>query len=129
MRRSALRFVLPAALMLGIGACSKDSSAPPTYPQQSYNPPPPASGLTAAPLSVSLGIGVVQHVTVSGGMSPYSISVGPNATATAVLVNPDSSVVDLKITGASVDYYSTVVTVKDNTPTTPKTVSVTITVN
>jgi hypothetical protein len=127
MRRSALRFVLPAALMLGIGACSKDSSAPPTYPQQTYTPP--ATGLTAAPLAVSLGIGVVQHVTVSGGMAPYMISAAPNATATAVLVNPDSSVADLKITGASVDYYSTVVTVRDNTPTTPKTVSVTITVN
>jgi hypothetical protein len=46
-----------------------------------------------------------------------------------VLVNPDSSVADLKIMGASVDYYSTAVTVRDNTPTTPKTVSVTITVN
>jgi hypothetical protein len=127
MRRFALRLLLPAALMLGIGACSKDSSGPPTYPQQTYTPP--ASGLTAAPLSVSLGVGGVQHVSVSGGTPPYSISVGPNATATAVLVNPDSSVADLKITGASVDYYSTVVTVRDNTTAAPKTVSVSIMVN
>jgi hypothetical protein len=68
-------------------------------------------------------------VSVSGGTPPYSISVGPNATATAVLVNPDSSVADLKITGASVDYYSTVVTVRDNTTAAPKTVSVSIMVN
>ena len=127
MRRFALRLFLPAALMLGIGACSKDSSAPPTYPQQTYTPP--ASGLTAAPLSVSLGIGGVQHVSVSGGTPPYSISAGPNATAMAVLANADSNTADLKITGASVDYYSTSVTVKDNTTTAPKTVSVSITVN
>jgi hypothetical protein len=81
------------------------------------------------PLSVSLGIGAVQHVNVSGGKPPYSISAGPNATAAAVLSNADSSIADLKITGMSVDYYSTAVTVKDNTPTTPRTVSVTVTVN
>lgn len=126
MRRFALRFFLPAALIVGIGACSKYNSAP-TYPQQTYTPP--AAGLTAMPLSFSLGIGAVQHVSVSGGMPPYSISAGPNATATAVLLNPDSTVSDLKITGASVDYYSTAVTVKDNTPTAAKTVTITVTVN
>jgi hypothetical protein len=127
MRRIALRFFLPAALIVGIGACSKDSSAPPTYPQQTYTPP--AAGLSAVPLTVTLGIGGVQDVSVSGGMPPYVISAGPNATAMAVLVNPDSAVADLRIMGAGIDYYSTAVTVKDNTPATPKTVTVTVTVN
>ena len=127
MRRFARRLFLPAFLILGISACSKDGSGSPTYPQQNYTPP--ASGLTAMPVSVSLGIGGVQHVTVSGGMPPYSIATGPNAPAAAVLVNPDSTIADLKITGTSVDYYSTAVTVRDNTPAAPKTVSVSVTVN
>ena len=125
MGRFALRLFLPAALLVGIGACSKDSTPPPTQPYVYA----PAAALTAVPLSVSLGIGGVQHVSVSGGKPPYSIATGPNATAAAVLSNADSVTADLKITGMSVDYYSTAVTVKDNTPMTPKTVSVTIKVN
>jgi hypothetical protein len=81
------------------------------------------------PLSISLGVGGVQHVSVSGGTPPYSISAAPNATASAVLSNADSTVADLKITGMSVDYYSTAVTVKDNTASSPRTVSVAVTVN
>jgi hypothetical protein len=81
------------------------------------------------PAALLVGIGGVQHVSVSGGKPPYSIATGPNATAAAVLSNADSVTADLKITGMSVDYYSTAVTVKDNTPMTPKTVSVTIKVN
>ena len=123
MRRLVFRLFLPAALVVGAGACSKDSSPPPTQPQ--LNTPP---SLSAVPPSVSVGIGGVQHVNVSGGTPPYSIAAGPSTIATVDLSNADSSIAVLKIMGVTVASVPTTVTVKDNTPSVPKTVSVPVTV-
>lgn len=120
MRR--LRLYIASALLLGAGACSKNDS-PPTQPQVNAS-----SGLAAVPPSVSVGIGGVQHVNVSGGMPPYSIATGPGSIATADLSNADSAIAVLKIMGVTVASAPTTVTVKDNTPSAPKTVSIPITV-
>jgi hypothetical protein len=80
------------------------------------------------PPSVAVGIGGVQHVNVSGGMPPYSIATGPAAIATVELSNADSMSAVLKIMGVTAASVPTSVTVKDNTPSRPKTVSVPVTV-
>jgi hypothetical protein len=87
--------------------CSKDNS--PTQPPQA-----PAAQLIAAPPSVTVSVGGSQSVTISGGTPPYAISSPPGAIATAQLVNPDSTMATLQITGVSVASVSTAVTVRDN---------------
>jgi hypothetical protein len=123
MRRIALRLFLPAALLLGAAGCSKDSSTGPTQPQVTVTP-----RLSAVPPTVSVGIGGVQHVSVSGGTPPYSIASGPSLIASAALSNADSSIAVLQIMGVTTASVPTAVTVKDNSPSTPKTVSISITV-
>lgn len=120
MRR--LRLYLAAALLMGAGACSKTDS-PPTQPQISTT-----AGLAAVPPSVAVGIGGVQNVNVSGGMPPYSIATGPSSIATAAISNADSTIAVLKIMGVTVASAPTTVTVRDNTPSAPKTVSISISV-
>jgi hypothetical protein len=123
MKGIAFRLFFPVALLVGAGACSKDSSMPPTQPQVT-----PPAGLYAVPPTVYVGIGGVQHVNVAGGIPPYSISAGPGLIATAGLSDADSSVAVLKIMGVTPASDPTTVTVKDNTPSAPKTVSIAITV-
>jgi hypothetical protein len=117
-----LRSCIVAALIMGAAACSKND-LPPTQPQVGA----PAV-LAAVPPSVAVGIGGVQHVNVSGGMPPYSITTGPGSIATADLSNADSAVAILKIMGVTVASAPTTVTVRDNTPSAPKSVSIPITV-
>ena len=121
MRKNTIGMVVSAALLMGLSACSKDSTAPPTQPQVGA-----PAGLYAVPPTVAVGIGGVQHVNVTGGTPPYSIASGPGAIAAADLANADSSVAVLKITGVTVASVATSVVVKDNTPSSPKTVSISV---
>jgi hypothetical protein len=123
MKRNALGLVVSVIVVMGFSACSKDSAAPPTQPQVGTPP-----SLAAVPPAVSVGIGGIQHVNVSGGTPPYSIAAGPGAIATAALSNADSMVAVIKITGISVASVPTSVVVRDNTPSAPKTVSIPVTV-
>jgi hypothetical protein len=66
----------------------------------------------------------MQTVSISGGKPPYSISGPPGASATALLLSPDSVVATLQISGVSVASVSTAVTVQDNTPSLARIVTV-----
>ncbi|HTY58985.1 MAG TPA: hypothetical protein VMF59_09210 [Bacteroidota bacterium] len=123
MRKRTTGLLVWAALLMGLSACSKDSTAPPTQPQVGA-----PAGLSAVPPTVAVGIGGIQHVNVTGGTPPYSIASAPGAIATADIANADSSIAVLKITGVTVASVATSVVVRDNTPSSPKTVSIPITV-
>jgi len=123
MRRNAFRLLLPLVLLAGVCACSKQGSGPPTQPQTDNQ-----GVLYAVPPWVSVGIGGVQHVNVSGGVPPYSIASGPGAIATVSIADADSSIAVLKIMGVTAASAPTSVTVRDNTPSSPKTVSVPVSV-
>ena len=114
--------LLLAAVLLVFCSCAKNAG-PPTEP-----PPPPANVLAAVPTWVAVGIGGIQHVKVSGGTPPYVIAQGPNATATVEIADADSTVAVLKITGVTPSPSNTQVTVRDNTPSTPKSVTIPVTV-
>jgi len=103
--------------------CSKSSSTP-TQPT-TQGPPP----LTATPSSVSVSANTSQDVTVSGGMPPYAISGAPSAIATAQLLNSDSAMAIVHIVGVTVASVSTSVVINDNTASTPKSVSIPVTVH
>ena len=116
--------VFIAAFALVALHCSKNSSSP-TQPPSSTPPP----SLNAAPSSVALGAGGSQDVTVSGGKPPYAIASPPNANATAQLQNADSASAIVHITGVSIASVSTSVVIRDNTASSPKSVSIPITVH
>jgi hypothetical protein len=73
-----------------------------------------------------VGNGGIQHVNVSGGNPPYSIASGPASIAAVEIADADSAVAVLKITGATASAETTAVTVRDNTRSSPKTVSISI---
>jgi len=102
--------------------CSKSSS--PTQPPPTSQTPQ----LTATPPSAIVGAGATTSVVVSGGNPPYAISSPPSSIATAFLLNPDSLIATIQITGVTVASVSTAVMVRDNTASAPKTVTVPITV-
>jgi hypothetical protein len=118
------QWAVAAVVMLGVIAsgCGKDyaSTAPQTSPGTS------TPGLTAQPPSVTLAVGGSTTVSISGGKPPYAIAVSPDARATAQLVNADSAVATLEISGVSVASPATAVTVRDNSPAPPLTVAVAI---
>ncbi len=116
--------VFIAAFALVALHCSKSSSSPTQPP---YSTPPPS--LNAAPPSVTVGAGTSQDVTVSGGMPPYTISTPPSSNATAQLQNADSASAIVHITGVTVASVSTSVVIRDNTVSSPKSVSIPITVH
>jgi hypothetical protein len=97
--------------------CSKDSS-----PTQAHVGPQ----LNAVPSAVTVGVGVSQTVAVSGGTPPYGIEAAPSTIATAVLLNPDSATSSVQITGVTVASVSTAVTIKDNSTSETKTVTIPI---
>lgn len=122
-----VRHMVPVAcfaivLCIVAGNCSNNSS--PTQPQQQN--PPPAPLLTAVPPSASVTAGGEQNISISGGVPPYGILSPPNSIAAAQLVNPDSLIATLQITGVTVASVSTAVTVKDNSTPSPKVVTVPI---
>lgn len=123
--RGFFSIVVITALAAVAFNCSKSSSSP-TQPTTSAPPPP---SLTAAPPSVSVGAGTSQDVTVSGGMPPYTIATPPGANATAQLQNADSASAIVHITGVSIASVSTSVVIRDNTASSPKSVSIPITVH
>jgi hypothetical protein len=114
-----LVFVIGMTAMV-YSACSKNSS--PTQPQQQ----PTVTKLVAAPPSVTVGAGISMDVAVSGGTPPYSVTTAPSAIATAQLLNPDSAISIIHITGVSVATASTAVTIKDNSAASAKTVTIPI---
>lgn len=120
-RRTGLLLLVIALALVG-GNCSNSNS--PTQP-----PPPPTPELTVSPASAVVTVGGVQNVSVSGGTPPYAIQSQPSAIATAQLLNPDSLVATLKITGVSVASTSTSVTVRDNSPPPAKLATVPIVVH
>jgi hypothetical protein len=121
MRGIALRLPLFAVMLVGAGACSKNSAPPPTQPIVVDT-----TILYAVPPWVAVSNGGIQHVSVSGGNPPYSIASGPASIATVEIANADSAIAVLKITGAAVSAETTAVTVRDNTRSSPKTVSISI---
>jgi hypothetical protein len=121
MRGFALRLLLCAVMIVGAGACSKNSSSPPTQPVSVDT-----TILYAVPPWVAVGNGGIQHVNVSGGNPPYSIASGPASIAAVEIADADSAVAVLKITGATASAETTAVTVRDNTRSSPKTVSISI---
>ncbi len=113
--------VVTAVVIVGLNCGHSDS---PTAP----SPTPSTPQLTAVPTAVSVAAGGTQNVVVSGGTPPYAIAASPGGIASAQLINLDSVSTTLRITGITVASASTAVTVRDNTPTAPKTVTVPITV-
>ena len=120
MKRLVLLMSVVVALGLTIVTCKKDdgSTTPPLGPQ-----------LTATPPSASVTVGAIQDVSIGGGTPPYVIVSPPSAIANAALLNPDSLVATLRITGVSVASVATSVAMRDNTPATPKTVIVPVSVH
>jgi len=119
----AVRLFLTVPLLAGVCACSKHDPAPPTQPPMENQ-----AVLYAVPPWVSVGIGGIQHVNVSGGVPPYTITSEPGAIATVSIADADSAIAVLKIMGVAAASASTSVTVRDNTPSSPKTVSIPVTV-
>lgn len=117
-------FLLTLGLTLALlgGSCSDKGS--PTQP-----PPPPGPQLTVSSSSAIVTVGTSQNITVSGGTPPYGIQSAPAPIATAQLLNPDSLIATLKITGVTVASTSTSVTVKDNSTPTAKTATIGIQVH
>ncbi len=113
--------MVTALVIVGLNCGHSDS---PTAPSSSPSTP----HLTAVPTAVSVAAGGTQNVVVSGGTPPYAIAAPPGSIASAQLINLDSVSSTLSITGITVASASTAVTVKDNTPATPKTVTIPITV-
>jgi hypothetical protein len=123
MRNVSWRVVLVVcALGALVAGCGKNNAA--TEPQAPAGTSTP--GLTAQPSSVTIGVGTSTSVSISGGKPPYSIAVSPDARATAQLVNADSAVATLQISGVSVASPSTAVTIQDNSAAPPLTVAVPI---
>lgn len=116
-------FFLPVVMALAIAAAGCSKSSAPTQPQQQQ---PPAPKLVAVPPSASVGVGTSQTIIISGGTPPYAIGSAPSAIATAQLLNPDSMIVSLQITGVTVASVSTAVTVNDHTLSQVKSVTVPI---
>ena len=114
-------------IVLGWGmlpcACSKSDSSP------TSSSPPNNQSLTAIPSFASVGVGTSQSVSIGGGTPPYAISTAPTGIATAQLLNSDSLVATLSITGVSVASVGTAVTVRDNSASPAKTVTVPISVH
>ena len=121
-KRWGFSSIILAVLVLVAIRCSKNAA--PTQPQQSTVPQ-----LTAVPSSVAVGVGVSQNVTISGGTPPYDIASPPSSIATAQLLNRDSLSASVQIVGVTVASVGTAVTIKDNSASTPKTVTVPITVH
>jgi len=115
------RVVAAVALLIVFSSCSKKTVV--LEPQPALAP-----GLHAVPPTVAVGVGGVQHVTVSGGIPPYSISSGPSAIATVELTNADSTTATLKIMGVTPAADATSITVQDNTPANPKSITVPVSV-
>jgi hypothetical protein len=114
--------VVIVGLILVALDCGKNDA--PTAPTQTA----PASQLAAVPASVIVAAGAVQTVKVSGGTPPYAIAASPSSIANVALDNADSLSTILRITGITVASAPTSVIVKDNSPSTPKTVTVPISV-
>jgi len=113
--------VVAVVLLIAFGSCSKKTVV--LEPQ-----PALAAGLHAVPPTVAVGVGGVQHVAVSGGIPPYNISSGPSAIATVQLMNADSTTATLKIMGVTPATDATSITVQDNTPTNPLSITVPVSV-
>jgi hypothetical protein len=62
-------------------------------------------------------------------MPPYVISTAPNGNATAQLQSPDSASTIVHITGVTVASVSTSVVIRDNNTSSPKSVTIPITVH
>ncbi len=114
--------VLVAGITIVALHCSKSSS--PTQPPNT----PAVPSLNATPSSATVSVGTSQNVSVSGGAPPYAISASPSAIATAQILNADSAIAIIQITGVTVASVSTSVVIRDNTTTTPKSVTIPITV-
>jgi hypothetical protein len=108
--------LLIASTIFVVSSCKKDEA--PTQTQQV------APQLSAVPPSVTVGAGLSQNVLVSGGTPPYAIAAAPSAIATARLLNPDSLVATIQITGVTVASVATAVAIRDNSAPTQKTVTV-----
>ncbi len=121
MRGIILHLPLFAVMLVGAGACSKDNASPPTQPVSVDT-----TILYAVPPWVAVSNGGIQHVNISGGNPPYSIASGPASIVTVEIAGADSTVAVLKITGATASAETTAVTVRDNTRSSPKTVSIPI---
>ena len=122
MKRVVLWSGVVLVLSIVISGCKKDD--PPTTVQQTTSP------LTANPPSVTVTAGgSSQDVSISAGTPPYDISRSPSAIATAQLLNRDSLIATLRITGVSIASAATSVTVKDNSASQSKTVTVPISVH
>lgn len=121
MRGIALHLPIFAVMLVGAGACSKNSPSPPTQPVAVDT-----TFLYAVPPWVAVSNGGIQHVSISGGNPPYVIASGPASIATVEISNADSTVAILKVTGAATSAETTAVTVRDNTRLSPKTVSIPI---
>ncbi len=118
-RRWGLLILLVVGTTIVAIECNKNNS--PTQPQQT-----PGPQLNAVPSSALVGAGGSENIAVSGGIPPYSIASPPGSIATAQLLNPDSIVTTLKITGVSVASVSTAVVIRDSAAA--KTVRIPITV-
>jgi len=119
-RRGRFAHIAVLALVLA-GACSKDSSPP-------VAPAAPSRVLSAVPPWVAVGVGGIQHVSVSGGVPPYLIAAGPDSIARVEISSADSSTAVVKITGLIASPGGTQVTVKDHTPDSAKSVSIPVSV-
>ncbi len=110
-----------AAVILGLwlSSCKEDE---PTAQQQGPQ-------LTANPASATVGVGTSQNVSIGGGTPPYDIMSPPSAIATATLLDRDSLVAILRITGVTIASTATSVTIKDNSPPPVRTVNVRISVH
>ena len=120
--RWGLSTVVVAMIVFVAIRCSKSDA--PTQPKQSTGPQ-----LTAVPTSVAVGVGGAQNVTVSGGTPPYDVASAPSSIATVQLINRDSLAATLQIMGVTVASVGTSVTVKDNSSSSPKSVTIPISVH
>lgn len=123
-RRSLMVSVIVVGLGMLPSACSKNDYSP-----TSSTPPPSGQSLSASPSFASVGVGTSQTVSIGGGTPPYAISAAPTAIAAVQLLNSDSLVATLNITGVSIASVGTSVTVRDNSASPAKAVTVPISVH
>ena len=122
-RRSLMGLVIMVGLGFLSGGCRSNDYSPASSP-----PPPNTPSLTAVPSFANVAIGMSENLSISGGTPPYAIAAGPAGIATAQLLNSDSLVATLRITGVSIASGGTSVTVRDNSTSSLKTVTVPIAV-
>lgn len=116
--------IVGAVLFMSAAGCADRGDTPPVAA------PPAPGGLTAAPPSVSVGLGQAVSVVISGGTPPYEILVRPDTgLVSTALPDPSTEPDTLVITGVTVASVagSTSVRVADSSPSPRKEVTVQIT--